>query len=449
MATAGSTQDSDGAISAGVPYADWLRANRTTKGVDGTSAEYERMKPKWDRIQAVLDGTDAMRAAGETYLPRHEYEGQTAYRERLGASVLDNWLERTLETLVGKAFREPPAFKDLPTQIEAILDDVDGTGRTAVQVLESWFREAVAKQEAWLVVDFTRGAPREDGQPRTLEDDRRDNLRPLWRMVDPLDVIFAMGSSVGGKFRWQQLRIRENSMEPDGEFGEVLVERIRVLRPGTWALYRKVKDPKSRRWVWRVEDGGLTGLKFVPAELFRIDGDKPPLEDLAHLNVTHWQSGSDQRSILTTSRFAMLAASGVPDVDPAAGEKPLIVGPKQWLSTPTPEGKFYYVEHNGAAIQSGQKDIEHLESRMGSYGAEFLKKQPGRASATGRALDSSEALSLLQTWVRQFRERVEQVLWVWAKTPPTARSSSTCSPTSTLETPPSSRRSTGRGPAAT
>lgn len=411
---ANASETSDGAIHAAEPYAEWLRRvhGTTAKGVDSPSLEYDSMATKWSRLQTILDGTDAMRLARETYLPQHEYETATAYAERLNATVLDNWTARTLETLVGKAFREPPQFKDLPPKLLAIEKDASGAGQSMVDVAQKWFREAIAKREAWLFVDFSKGKPREDGLPRTLADDEKDNLRPLWNVVCPEDVIFALGHVENNVMVWSQIRVRETSMEEDGRFGEVLRERIRVHRPGSWELYLKVKDRKSRKFVWKLEDAGETGLSQIPMIKFQLDGDLPPLEDLAHLNISHFQSSSDQRSILTTSRFAMLAVSGSPDIDPAAGEKPLVVGPKRWLSTPNPDSRFYYVEHTGAAINSGRQDLKDLEDRMASYGAEFLKKQPGRASATGRALDSSEAQSLLQTWVRQFRDTLAMALRV-------------------------------------
>lgn len=406
------TENSDGAIHPGIPYDVWLERQRSADptGIAVPDCEFKYMLPKWTRVQAVLEGTDTMRAAGVKYLPQHEYESNNAYAERLQASVLDNWTARTLEILVGKAYKDPPRFEQMPAPLEALSGDIDGTGRSMVDVSQEWFREALAKQWAWLYVDMTQGMPKADGSVRTLADDQADGLRPVWRMIHPEDVIFSMGLPVGGRMVWQQVRILENTMEPDGQFGEVLVQRIRVLRPGTWELWKLVQEKKRQKPRWVFEDGGYTGLGEIPIVRFRIDGDKPPLEDLVHLNVIHYQSGSDQRSILTTSRFAMLAASGAPVQDTAAGDKPLVVGPKQWLSMPDPEGRFYYVEHTGAATGAGRTDLQDLEARMSSYGAEFLKKQPGRASATGRALDSSEAQSLLQTWVRQFREVLTQAL---------------------------------------
>lgn len=404
-------QDSDGGISAAQPYLDWIKGQeKSNTGVDSTSAAYDAMKPKWDRLQALLEGTDAMRAAGETYLPRHPYESRDSYHERLQASVLDNWTVRTLETLVGKAFRDPPKVDDLPSEVDVIRSDMDGNGSTIEAMFMAWFREGIAKKEAYLMVDFTRTAPRADGMPRTLADDRRDGVRAFWRVLTPEDIIFQQGEMTDGRYRLTQMRIVENAMEAQGQFGEVLVERIRVLRPGTWELYRKVVDRRRRKPVWILEDAGLSGLDRIPVERWCTDEEKPPLEDLAHLNVAHYQSSSDQRSILTTTRFAMLAVSGAQSVDTAAGDKPLVVGPKQWLSISDPAGKFYYVEHNGAAIKSGRDDMQDLEHRMSSFGAEFLKRQPGRASATARALDTTEAMSLLQVWVGSFREAAMRAL---------------------------------------
>jgi hypothetical protein len=422
MGVAIPNQDSDGPIHPGVPYDKWMQDRRQAdpSGIDTPNGEYGYMLPKWTRIQTVLEGTDAMRAAGRTYLCQHQYETNMAYEERLSASVLDNWTSRTLETLVGKAYKDPPKFDKLPDVLAALEADCDGAQHTMVDVSQEWFREALAKQWAWLYVDMTPGAAKPDGTARTLADDRRDGIRPIWRVICPEDVIFAMGTPLGGRFIWEQVRIAENSMEPSGPFGEELVQRIRVLRPGSWELYRRVQTRKNQKPKWVLEDAGLTGLSEIPIVRFRIDGDKPPLEDLVHLNIAHFQSGSDQRSILTTSRFAMLAASGAPEIDQAAGEKPLVVGPKQWLSMANPEGRFYYVEHTGAAITAGRTDMQDLEQRMASYGAEFLKQQPGRASATGRALDSSEAQSLLQTWVRQFAEVLAQALRytaMWLRAP--------------------------------
>src|SRR5690606_23373074 len=128
---------------------------------------------------------------------------------------------------------------------------------------------------------------------------------------------------------------------------------------------------------------------------------KPPLADLAHLNVEHWQSKSDQRNVLTVSRFPILAAAGVP------ADQKVTIGPNNFLTTDDVQGKWYYVEHTGAAIAAGQTDLESLEDQMATYGAEYMRKRPGDETATGRALDSAESSSYLAATVRDFQDCVE------------------------------------------
>ena len=137
---------------------------------------------------------------------------------------------------------------------------------------------------------------------------------------------------------------------------------------------------------------------------------KPPILDLVDLNITHWQSSSDQRSILTVARFPMLAGSGVTDED-----NKLKVGPRQWLFTSDAQGKYYYVEPDGKAIAAGRDDLSDLENQMSSYGAEFLKKRPGTQTATARALDSAEATSPLQDMVLRFIDAMNQALTLTGK----------------------------------
>jgi hypothetical protein len=125
---------------------------------------------------------------------------------------------------------------------------------------------------------------------------------------------------------------------------------------------------------------------------------KPPLMGLAELNKVHWQSDADQRHILTVGRFPILACSGA-GKDP---QDPITIGPNKILYIQDAQGRYYYVEHTGAAIEAGRKDMQDLEARMANYGAEFLKVKPGTQTATEKSIDTSEATSELQTMVALF-----------------------------------------------
>ena len=145
-----------------------------------TSLSYRRMKPKWRKMETLLGGTDTMREAGVLYAPRHEYESQKNYDARINATTLLNMVEQTLDALSGKPFSDPVVVsEDTPELIcNTIIQDVDLQGNNIDVFSRSWFREGVAKAFAHVLVDSPKPIERADGQPRTLEDDRIDGIRP-------------------------------------------------------------------------------------------------------------------------------------------------------------------------------------------------------------------------------------------------------------------------------
>lgn len=392
-------------------------SDKDPKSPATTSGAYDTMLPRWQVIETLLGGTEAMRAAGETYLPRHQEETDAGYNDRLASAVLFNMVEQTLDTLSGKPFSEPIKLnEDVPAAMaETILPDVDLQGNSLGVFARTWFREGMAKALCHVLIDMPRPAPREDGQPRTLADDRREGLRPYWVLIKPECLLFARSEVINGVEVLQHIRIVEHYTEQDG-FAEVVKRRIRVLEPGLVQLYEPLKKSNNQKEEWTLTDEWATGLPYIPLVTFYADRDgfmtgKPPLLDLAHLNVAHWQSSSDQRHILTVSRFPILACSG------ASGEDsdPVVVGPNKVLYNPDPAGRFYYVEHTGQAIAAGRTDLKDLEEQMSGYGAEFLKRKSGNQTATARALDSAEATSDLSAMVGLFEDAMAQALDITAQ----------------------------------
>lgn len=381
--------------------------------VSTPSTSYLVMATKWEIIDTVMGGTSSMRAAGKKYLPAHQYEGNDAYRERLDRATLKNYTLRTLENLTSKAFRDPPILNpDVPEQIKTLLEDVDMEGNNFIVFSREWFKSSVQRAFGFVLVDHSR-TEQIEGRTRTLDDDRKEGVRPFWRMIDAADMMYMRAEKVGGKMQVVEVRIREWETVPDGEWSQKTVERRRVLKPGTFEIYEKRVTRKGAKPKWVRIDGGPMGLNYVPLVSFYTAKDglahgKPVLEDLAYLNVEHFQSSADQRSILTVARFPILAVSGATNADPNG--EPVVIGPKKWLSVADPQGRIYYVEHAGKAIEAGRTDLEDLEDQMASYGSEFLRKRPGSSSATGRALDSAEAISPLMAWGMDFKDAFELAL---------------------------------------
>lgn len=379
-----------------------------------TSDTYDRMLASWELVETLLGGTQAMRAAGEKYCPMHEEETFTGYQSRLQGAVLLNMVEQTLNQLAGKPFTEPVKLNDnVPPIIEdKIVPDVDMQGNSLHVFCHRWFREGMAKALVHVLVDMPRTpADMPTKTPRTLADDRKSGARPYWVLVKPENVIFASSVVESGAEVLQHVRILETFTEQNG-FAEVERVRIRVLTPGHVQLWEP--DPKKKRNgepVWNLVDEWDTALDYIPLVTFYAHREafmegKPPLMDLAELNVSHWQSTADQRHILKVARFPILACSGATEGD----SDPVVVGPNKVLYNPDPQGKFYYVEHTGKSIEAGRQDMKDLEERMAMYGTHFLRKKSGHQTATGQAIDSAEATSELASMAGVFEDAVAQAL---------------------------------------
>lgn len=374
-----------------------------------TSMAWDHMAPKWQMVETLLGGTEAMRSAGGDYLPQHAEESDANYNERLERTTLFNMIELTLESLVGKPFSDPLAVNDdVPQQLLDMMDDVNLQGDDVNTFARNWFRSGIAKGFAHVLVDSPVIRPEERAN-RTLADDRKDKVRPYWTFITPERLIFAAAEIVNGREVLTHVRIAEDRVEQEG-FAEKVTPRIRVLEPGTFAIYEFVKE-RRKKGEWKLVDSGETGLDFIPLATFYANRTgfmtaKPPLEDLGHLNVRHWQSTSDQINVLTVARFPMLAVSGATDQTGSV----MAIGPKQLLGTKDPNGKFYYVEHTGKAISAGRQDLQDLEDMMASYGAQFLRRKPGNATATARAIDSAESMSMLQDMSNRFVDAMKQAL---------------------------------------
>lgn len=378
------------------------------KGPDNQSAAYRAMLPAWAKLDTVLEGTDAMRAAAGTYLPQHERESDTRYQERLQRNTLLNMLQMTLDSWTGKPFGKSIVVSDdTPDSIKAIHDNVDLQGNNIDVFSRHWFNSGLAKGFSHVMVDFPRPAD-VGNRKRTLRDDREELLRPFLVHIPPENLFFAYKVNEQGVERLAHVRIMETVTEMKG-FEEITVRQIRQIEPGMVTIYREQQVRNTRELQWVAVDEYPFDLNYIPITTFYAEKQgfmlsKPPLLDLADLNVSHWQSNSDQLAILTVARFPILAASG------AMSDTDVNIGPNKWLCTPDPSGRFYYVEHSGAAINSGREHLLDLEEKMAGYGATFLQKRPGGASATARALDSVESTSPLQDMAVRFKDSLKSAM---------------------------------------
>lgn len=372
--------------------------------VNDTSQAVLDMADGWAKIDALCGGTDAMRAAREKYLPKFPREDQDSYDYRVKTSTLFNGLGRTIENMAAKPFAEPVTFTDIDPAPALWLDNIDLCGNNLSVFAHNLLTAGLKYGLTHILVEYPP-AMNEEGKPLyvTKADEAAAGVRPYLVHITPQQILgWKSTKTASGAEILSMLRFMECVEEPDGEFGSKSVAQVRVLTPGAWATYRKAEKGDD----WPLFDEGRMSLDFIPLVTYytRRTGfmtATPPFKDLADLNVKHWQSSSDQDSILHTARVPILAITGINDEDK------IVIGAKSALMLPL-GAEAKYVEHTGAAIEAGRQSLQDLENQMRAMGAELLAETQVSTTATQNNIEDSEAKCQLSMMVEGLEDALDQ-----------------------------------------
>lgn len=359
----------------------------------------EGMAEHWPMIRVLKGGTSAIRKEAETYLPKWPAESEKNYRIRLGVATLHPAFKRTSRILASKPFSKTLKLNDdVPKRLVELSKDIDLQGRNHHAFFSVVFQEALDYGISGVLVE----SPIRPEGVLSLQDEQDAGIRPYLTQYHPWNILG--WRTVENKL--VQLRLKESVTLPEGEYGEKIEERIRVLTPGAWRLFKKSEE-KEGEWVLIQE--GITSLDEIPFVMFyglRVDkmiGDAPLL-DLAFQNIEHYQSSSDQQNILHIARVPILFGKGFNE-----NEK-LVVGGSQAVKSTSVDASLQFVEHTGAAIGSGRQSILDLEERMRNTGAEMLMIRPGNATATEIISDNDGNKCDLQRSAEACEDSIDQCL---------------------------------------
>ncbi|MNM21008.1 hypothetical protein D3C81_313620 [compost metagenome] len=366
----------------------------------------DAMRAYWAVISPLMGGTMAMRAAGKSLLPQYPAEDDEAYKERLRLSTLLPAYSETVGNMTSRVFAEPlQVGDDVPEAIVEMTKDIDHAGNDLNSWAVGFFIEGLSHGLCHAFVDHPPA-----GELKTQADEQAAGVRPYAVLVKPEQVLG--WRSKGGVLT--MIRYKEVVEEEDGEFGAKCVEQIRVLEPGVWRTYRS----GTKGGTWELYDEGTSSLTAIPWVTFYTGRTgfmtaKPPLIELAHLNVKHWQSQSDQDNILHVIRVPILARIGVQQQYDNQG-KPLPTEFKVGVGALTDlpiNGDMKYIEHTGKAVEAGRTALKDLIDEMRMAGAKLLTPEKvATKTATQAEEDAAQELSPLERMAHQFGDCLAQLL---------------------------------------
>ena len=128
--------------------------------VNSTHPDYDASLPAWLRARDVMAGEDAVKVAGEKYLPRLESQTDDEYKAYQARAAFFNASARTAEGFIGLVCRRPPFIK-VPESSSAIgralgefVNDADMLGTTLASYGQTVVTELIAVGRAGTLVDW-------------------------------------------------------------------------------------------------------------------------------------------------------------------------------------------------------------------------------------------------------------------------------------------------------
>lgn len=389
------------------------------------SSEYLERVLQWGKVRDVIEGEERVKSKTTLYLPRPEAQNNKQYKSYRKRAVFYGVAERTLRGLVGLVFRVEPTV-ELPDALEALDKSATPRGFPLDTLMRDAVREVVSLGRFGMLVDMPQ-EPRLIGDavpfiaPYTAEN--------IWRWEEEFDPIQGMRRLTRVVLRedpatmddTERTFLRELFLDPDtGAYMQQLwVEEVTETSRGALAVPTRFQEEilsvgaggfvkEGPPMMPRMNGAPLTEIPFFFINTFNLSAtpDKPPMLDLANMNLAHYRNSADfEHALYLTAQPTPWAADNW-----ANQSKPTSIGSGSiWLLSPN--GKVGMLEFTGAGLEAIAKAMDSKEERMAALGARLIRDQErSNVTAETTRLQMTAETSVLLSAVSNTEAGIDAVL---------------------------------------
>ena len=370
--------------------------------VNTTHPEYDANLCAWSRARDVIAGEDAVKSAGERYLPRLESQTDEEYDAYRARASFYNATARTADAFLGLVFRRPP-FVKLPEKLCAIgkglaefCNDADMLGTPLASYAKNVVKEVVVVGRAGTLVDWEG-----ENENRVYVSLYAVENILNWRVerINGRNVLtlVVLYEPTGGKVEPAQ---------GEEDFGSKTREQIRVLKLVAGEMnsenkrmsyscqvdlwQREEKKSKREQREWKLVETRIPlrlgkPLPLVPFVFhsprhFMPDVEKLPLADVIGVNLDHYRLDADYKHGM---HFTALPTAWVSGFDKSST---LRIGSSTAWVTETPGATAGFLEYTGQGLTTFERAMDRDEGLMAVLGARLLESQK-KVGETAQAIE--------------------------------------------------------------
>lgn len=341
------------------------------------SKEYLASIGRYKVVRDCFNGQDAIKAAGEEYLPRLKAQSSEDYESYLFRALFFPITGKTATTLVGMATQKAPEVSH-PSELDPYFKDGDGSYQFT-EFYVNLFLEIVLMGRYGVLLDApTRGSNQLIMSPYLAENivrfepDEGGNMELLLRECYSEKVLNTKYESK------EMIRYRRCFVQNGVYMQEVLDDNLDVVMSAV---------------VPKFMGKPINYIPFTPygSSGIHYNVDRPPMYDLATINLSHYLTSAD----LEWGRHIIgLPTPVVSGVDASTVLK--IGGTSAWI-LPDVNAKAQYMEFQGQGLGSLEKALAEKINLMSTASARLIdtSTRGSEAAETVRLRYMSEAASLV------------------------------------------------------
>jgi hypothetical protein len=369
------------------------------------TAIYRMQAAQWEEVQLVMGGNAEIRRSARWLIPQLTKEKDPCYARRLQHVLYSPYFQRIINAAVGLILRKSITLEGGNEEWwEEWRENCDRQGNNLDNFAKNLLMQALAFGHCCCLADNTA-----DTNIQTLGDQYEQGVAPFLTLIHPRQVIGwredirSTGSII------QQVRILEETTEPEGRFGVKTIRQVRVLEIGSFALYRRRFQEHETQQVnlgvgsvdavggntWEIEDQGTVDLDRIPLSAVYAGRNgtllsRPPLRDVAFINLQHTRVQSKLLHALDVAGFPILTLMGWDDTSTTVDADVTSA-----LAFPI-GGAAQYIEPASSSFAATQDELRSLEEQMADLGIAVLTTQKNVAeTAKSKQLDRIDTNSLM------------------------------------------------------
>ena len=398
------------------PSSDGLQtATAAPEDPSARTAAVLAMMPYWTPINICVAGTNGLHTFAESIVPREVDEEDDAYKRRIFHSTLPPYLQRLASQAAGTILRRGIHLEGGDQEwFEEWSKDVTGDGTPLNEFCRKTLVDALLFGHSSILVDFT-----DDNSVTTLAEERQRDSKPYLVSVPCQEIRGWRTENNRATAALEMVRYSERVSIPDGEFGEEVCEQIRVLRPGSYQVYRysselpdKEKGNGETMSGWYLQSGGTTTLDEIPLATVYSNRiatltSKPPMVEVAELNISYAQRFTDYFHSIHVGAQPILVLKGF-DAESSDNKLGLSVNTAVLLP---PDGDAMYVEPTSDVYDAQLRCLQALEAQICSLGVSILAQTNiTNASAEAKRIDRIDSDSIMAIVSEDMARTIEDVM---------------------------------------